>query len=272
MIFAAVERLLASVPVSNGDIAALRSRDSVLTAGALAHIWQHSGMHLLQLFFIVAGAASLLWMVAAAVGRIVTLEPLVERGRRNYAGVFGISFLRVLWAWLAIVAGIAVLLAASYAAVEVSRDPARPNFALYLLLVLIGLPIVLVVWGVLNWYLSLAPIFCMRDGQRAFDSIGKTMRAAREKRGQFWKISAGYTAPRIIAVVLLIALAAVIAAGLKTGSAIAVVIALSLIYFAVADFLYVARMAAYVELLGDNFAPNSIKVSAPSPEPLPQSL
>lgn len=273
MIVAAAERLLSSVPVSDGDIAALRGRDSVLIAAAALHIWQGSGTHLLDVFLIVAAASSLLWLLASAIGRIVTLEPLLPEVKRNYVGVFALSFLRVLWAWFGIALCLAVIVASSFAAAEVSDNAAHPNFVLYFLLLAIGLPIVLMVWGALNWYLSLAPIFCLREGKRAFDSLGEAMREAGRRRREFWSISARYAVPRLLALVLLIVLAALAAAGLNQMSAIVVIVLLSLAYFALTDFFYIARMAAYIGLLGRKDVAEDLTatVLAKAEQPLPQS-
>ena len=273
MVAAAAERLLGSMPVRNGDIAALRGRDTVVMAAAALHIWQSSGAHLLEVFLIVVAAASLLWLLAAAIGRIVTLEPLLPAAKRNYAGVFGLSFLRVLCGWFGIALCLAVIVASSFAAAEVSDDAAHPNFALYFLLLLVGLPVVLMVWGALNWYLSVAPIFCLRDGKRAFDSVGEAMREAGRRRREFWSISAGYAVPRLLALVLLIVFAALAAAGLNQTSAIVVIVLLSLAYFALADFFYIARMAAYIGLLGRKDVAEDLTatVLAKAEQPLPQS-
>lgn len=273
MVVLAAERLLASVPVSNGDIAALRSHDSALMAMAAVHIWQGSGAHLVDVFLIVAAAAALLWLLASAIGRIVTLEPLLPEASRNCAGVFGLSFLRVLCGWLGIALCLAVIVASSFAAAEVSDDAAHPNIALYFLLLLIGLPLVLLVWGVLNWYLSLAPIFCLREGKRAFDSVGEVMREAGRRRREFWSVSAAYAVPRFIALVLLIVFAALAAAGLNQTAAIVTIVLLSLAYFALADFFYIARMAAYIHLMGREDAAENLIATAPAAaeQPLPQS-
>ena len=248
MVLAAMERLLSSVPVSNADIAALHSHNYFLIAGAALHICEGSGAYLLDVFLIVAAAASLLWLVASAIGRIVTLQPLVPTANPNHAGVFGLSFLRLLCAWLSVALCLAVIVGSSFAA-EVSNDLAHPNFALYFLLLAIGLPIVLIVWSVLNWYLSLAPILCLSEGKRAFNAVGAAMRAARARRGEFFRISSAYTFPRLVALLLLIVMAALAAAGLNQTGAIVAVVLLSLAYFALADFFYIARMAAYIQLL-----------------------
>jgi len=273
MVLAATERLLPSVPVSNGDIAALHSHNYFLIAGAALHICEGSGAHLLSVFLIVAAAVSLLWLVASAVGRIVTLLPLSPEANPNYAGVFGLSFLRMLWAWLGVALCLAVIVGSSFAAAEVSNDLAHPNFALYFLLLAVGLPIVLIVWSVLNWYLSLAPIFCLREAKGTFASVGSTMRAARARRREFFRVSSAYTLPRLIALLFVIVLATLAAAGLNQTGAIVAVVLLSLAYFALADFFYIARLAAYIQLVSkEEPAQDPVVAPAATEQPLPQSF
>lgn len=249
MIAIAARQLLASVPLSNGDIASFRSREPLLIAGAVLHIWEHSGAHVVAVCALVAIAASVLWMLLASAGRILTLDPLLTaESKRNHAGVFAIHFLRLIWAWVAFVACIAVVVLSSYIAVETASNPDKPNLPLYLLLVFLGLPVVLIVWSVANWYMSLAPVFCLQEGERAFSAIGSAREHVRRRRSEFARASSVYAAPRFIALVLLIVFAAIAASSLAPRPATVVIIFLSLAYFAFADFLYVARLAKYVAL------------------------
>lgn len=270
LIFAAAVRLLRSVPVTNGDIAAFHSRNQVLIAAAALHVWQHSGTRILPVLGVLAIAMSLLWLVLSAAGRIVALEPLLDSdGRRNHAGIFGLSFLRLITVWLALLAGAAVIVGAAFAATEAASDAAQPVFALYFLLVLIGLPLVLLVWGVVNWYLSLAAIFCLRDALPAFQAAGLAWRLGRQKGSALFRVSSAYAVPRLVALVVLIALAAIAAAGLAPRAGIIAVILLSLAYFAFSGFLYIARLAAYLIITAPMNAPN---ISSPEIVGVSQSI
>src|SRR5438067_516752 len=142
---------------------------------------------------------------------------------------------------------------ASLTAARFSPDPYRPNLPLYFLLVLVLLPIVLMAWSTFNWLLSLAPICCVRDGVGALDAITEARCAVAAHRKAFSAVSFLYGVLRLFVLLVYVG-AATTAASLAAQvldmrAAWAIVILFSLIYFVVADFLYVARLAAYLAIL-----------------------
>jgi hypothetical protein len=102
--------------------------------------------------------------------------------------------------------------------------------------------------------------------------VGAAVRAAWARRREFFRVSSAYSFPRIIALVFLIVLATLAAAGLNQTGAIVAVVLLSLAYFALADFFYIARMAAYIQLVArEEPAQDLVAAPAAAEQPLPQS-
>ena len=254
MVAMAALQLLRATLVTPGDAAAFRGHDSTLMALAVLHVWQHLRLPLLRLLLVVIPTLTLLWIVLASIGRAAVLPLLVEvRSVFRRRSIFAINALRAVWM---LAAGASCLLAialASLAAARFTPDPYQPNLPLYFLLVLVLLPVILIAWSTLNWLLSLAPIFCVRQGATALDAITEARRAVGGYRPAFSALSLAYGALRLLVLLLYVGtttLAGSLAAQvLGMGAAWAVVILLSLIYFVVADFIYVARLAAYVAIL-----------------------
>ena len=194
---------------------------------------------------ILAGTAlAVLWMAGAALGRLVTLNALLPgRGRESYRPLLGLSFLR---AGLFLASALAVSGALILAGFAGPADDAAPSLVLAVALICC----IWLVWALLNWLLSLAAIFAVRDGK---DTFGAAAAAVDLIRGRF-----GEVVLTSLPFVLLhyLALAAAVAAGvlifdlmvrvsLVAGWAL---VALALGYFAYADLLYITRLAAYVAL------------------------
>jgi len=112
--------------------------------------------------------------------------------------------------------------------------------------------LVALLWSSLNWFLTAAPIFVISEGQDTFGSISATLDFCRLRTGPvFWSS----TAFGIIHLVVFVAASSVVAIpfafiGTLPGGVIAGAIALlTLVYFAVIDFFYTGRLAAYIAIL-----------------------
>jgi hypothetical protein len=255
LLFAAWMRVFGSVTPSDGDIAALSSRDYTLISGALLHILQQAGPDLLVASFLVVPAAILLWIAVATFGRLATLELLLPGSPRNAASFFGVltaNILRALWTTAVFVGCLLTLAAASFISFRFSHDHEQSNLPVYLALIAIALPLEAVLWAAVNWFFSLTPVFSVRDGCGPFAATKHAFTAIRQSRKTFFTISSQYGSLRLGALLVLLALCAGLgtAADVARGTrAVVVVIAiLSLAYFVVADWLYLARMVAYVDL------------------------
>jgi len=272
-IFYCVE-YLDSLPVSNGDALLLATRQPALVLRAIGHILQGSLNRAVVAALIAALALSVMWIVAASFGRLATVRGLLGHfreevgfaGKANFSGsaqiasekpesqpartkhairaLLDLNFLRVavVLATVLAVGGAAIL--SSF--VSTQKMP-RPDLAAIIFL-LIAAIIVLTAW-VLNWWLSFAAIFAVRGGKDALSALSAVANLMWERPGSILAVSiwgglAHLTALSIGSTALGFALAF-----LQIGPprlVMASVALIAVLYFVVADWLYIARIAGYI--------------------------
>ena len=251
-------RVAVAVTLSDADLAALRSRNWLLISSALLRLGQDVGPGMLRASLIVIPAVLVLWIAAATFGRLRVLELLLPgcAGKRSaFAGVLAANLLRAVGAVAALALCLLTLVMASFISMRFSPHHDEPNLAAYFLMAAVALPIELALWAAANWFFSLTPIFSVREGQGLLAAAKLVIRWVRQHRAELFSASSYYGFWRLVALLATLALTAGIgsATALIAGprTVLAVVIALSLAYFAVADWLYVARLAAYAALVDE---------------------
>lgn len=198
-------------------------------------------------------AIALLWSILSALGRFVTVKRLrAGLTSLRFRSILALQFVRGFVGWLSFI----LLFAATFGeALIASRGP-KPDLLLYYLMMLPSVVLISALWLTANWYLSLAAIFG-RDGQSFRGALRQARQTVRQQRSDF--AGTGFVFMLFRVVVLLIATAI---CGLTSGMAgtapqsfFVLLIVVSLAYFAVADFLYMARMAAYLALAAAHVDP-----------------
>jgi len=244
LVFLALRRIFLRADVGEIESLLARHSDLFLIADACARLLSQVLPQLAAEALVLVPAIALLWIVAATVGRIFTLNALVNRigasASRAYVRVLMLHIIRAALA-------LAALLAAFGAVRLVGATLALNHMAAALALSLVLVLVVLTCWSAVNWFVALAPIWMMREGRGVFASIGDSLDLYRRNASGYVGIASLFGLIRVVAI-LVATIAALIAAQLSPASAIAAGIALGLGYFAVADFLYIARLAAYVAL------------------------
>lgn len=251
---------LGSLPVTGGDAALLRTRQPLLVGRAIAHILRGSLNRAVLAALLAALALALLWIVAASLGRAVTVRAVLRSFRadicsdvspsfdainlRSLRSLIGLNFLRAV---LTLAALLAFVGAANLVGIVSPAANPKPGFAFVCFLPLAGL--ICVVWPALNWLLSLACIFAVRDGGDVLSALFAAVTFFRERLGavlavstwiglaHFTALSVATTAASFPLAFIQVAPARLIAAG---------VIVVTLTYFAVVDWLYMARLAGYL--------------------------
>lgn len=265
-------RFLNSLTVSDADLFALRSRVPQLIAEALVRIFQGSGPRLLRLILILTPAISLLWILAAAVGRVATLRVLLEDApvsftrRHDIRSLLGANLLRVLVTLLGFMATVGSAIVAGYAA-NITPEPSILLFnAVFLgLLFLASL-----CWSTLNWYFSLAPIFVVRDNRGTFAAVGEAVRLVRRRGGDFTGVGLLYGLLKLFGIAVATVVSLVPLAFIAQWPweiTTVLLVAVTLAYFAFADLLYIARLASYVAIAQPGPAPAVEAAVRPSPAP-----
>ena len=244
-------RLLATTHLSDADLLALRSRTPVLIADALTHILRDAWPKLTTASAIVLPSLAVLWIFASALGRAATVQRLRNQERVAVRPIVGLSFLRVTLALAGVLAWLAAFIVGGLAAVRGEKN--SPGVFLLVFLALSFL--VSILWSVLNWYLSVAPVFAVGDGRDSLGAMAEATRAVRSNRRAFSSVSGVFGFLHLFAAVIA-TIAGLMPLALAGTAPAGVVLALmglvALGYFAFADFLYIARLAAYVKIVEDS--------------------
>jgi len=247
----------------------------LLVGRAIAHILRGSLNRAVLAVLLAALALSLLWIITASVGRVATVRTLLQYFRtavesdvsaetdagddpRPLRSLIGLNSLRVTLTLAAILALAGASILASFASPDAN---ARPGLAFILFLPLAGL--ICLVWPVLNWFLSLACIFAVRDGEDTLSALSAAVTFFRERAGPVCAVSTWTGLAHLIAFSFATTAVSVPLALIQIAPwrlVIAGVILVTLAYFAVVDWLYMARLAGYVCLAE---MPDAVAFSTP---------
>ena len=265
-----------TLPVSNGDLMFLRSGQPVLISQALGRIFQGSSLRFILATIIVGAALAILWIFLASIGRSATVDDLLKyvgerartvlaastsdqkisteqtladdsRGRWHFRSMAALHFLR---AGLGLAATIACFAVIVFAPLISTKE--HPHPAIVFFLTLVFLFAVWLIWSSASWFLSLASIFVVRNRESAFSALSSATNFCLTRGGPVAIIGTWFG---LTHVVLFFVATSVIAFPLSLASVlpfsvvVLVIAGLTLIYFAVVDTLYVARLAGYVAIL-----------------------
>ena len=269
--------LLAGVTVTDRDLIALGSRNQDLVAAAITHMFQGSAPRVLRALVVLVPALALLWTLAASAGRMATLRVIISNpARPRWGAMLSVHMARAILAVCAAIAGIGTILLAAWISTGVDADGmVRPDETRYLLILLFTLPLLALLWNYLNWMLSLAPVFVVRDGVDAASSVLRGARMFREERSRLLGMAALFAVLRLIAIgALLVAsfFAAAVFSSVGFRAMLGALVVVSLGYCMAADFLYIARLAATVEISAGGTPPASTEVPPPPPPPPAETL
>jgi len=263
---------LDTLPVSTRDLFLLRSGAPAFVSRALAHILRGSGFRLLLAMFIVFSALAVLWIVIVSIGRAATLPPLLEsirtRARASAAptpsegsstnlnseatnhpvrSLAGLHFLRVVVFGLAAFALVGAAFAASILSPKDDPHPGIAFFFFFLLAILIFLAVTS-----LNWLLSLAALFVVRDGEDSFGAISAAMDLCRDRIGAVSAVGTWFGLAHLTFFVIASSVLGFPLSLLRIvppGFVLLGVLLVTLLYLAAADALYIGRLAGYAAIL-----------------------
>jgi hypothetical protein len=251
---------LKSLPVSRADSVLLSTHQPALTAKAIEHILRGSLNRAVLAALLAALALSLLWISVASIGRLAVLRGLLEyfrgeispgdgnqsdpRDGRSMRALLFLNFLRL----ATILAGILALAGAAILSGFASSD-AHPKPVLAFLLFVFLAGMVCFAGSTLNWWLSLAPIFVVRDGETRLDALFAAVYFFRKHPGSVLAVSTWTGLAHLVVFSIATTVISVPLALVRVVPARAVIAAIALIvlaYLAVIDWIYVARLAGYV--------------------------
>jgi len=289
---------LNTLPVTKGELFFLRSRQPYLVGQAIAHILRGSLPRAVIAALLAALLLGLLWIIAASLGRIVTVRSLLDHfasrkeatahvsavapakggegdeghiasnvPTNSFQALTRLNFLRITLAIAAMFGLVGAAILAGFASPDAHP---RPGLAFLLFLPLAGL--IWLAWSGLNWLLSLAGIFAVRDGEDAIGAISTAAAFCRERSRAVFAVS---TWTGLAHLVTFVAASTVVSmplgfAGLLPWRLVLFgVILVTLAYFALADWLYMARLAGYV-CIAD--MPDALLAPLPPVMPTPPAI
>lgn len=256
-----------SLPVNAVERLMLGTQQPFLVLRAIQRIFHGSAFRFTEAGVLLAISLVLAWILLASLGRTVTVRSLIDElgipvsDANERGGVFrsllALNFIRMAVALAAFVAAFGSLFIANSLWAS-TRTPAADAIRLWLALLFLTT----VTWATLNWLLSAAALFIVKDRVGAPSAIASIAHLSLEKTG-----------PLLVAGVLfgLVHLGAFIVA---SGAAFTVLGAANLIgagpfffleslvaiaYSAVVHSLYVGRLAAYIKIIAGDL-PDSQQV------------
>jgi hypothetical protein len=261
---------LHSIEVSKANQFLLRTFNPQVLSYVLRDLLQHKWGLLARLGLIVSVSLSFLWMITATIARTATTRVLLDQSadsysedrdtRPNLRTVAAIQFVRVALLWIGLAAYIVSALIA--ARVNVNGD----HIGAFLLLFLAMFAVAAAILSFFNWLLLLAPIFALRDGLPFSDAILSAWQLTRDRAARLAALNLAHLALRLIWIVFMSGIAFVPLGFVHVFPKLVIVLAVvatTLLYCAVADALFVARYAGYIEIAEQELHPE------PQPEPLP---
>jgi hypothetical protein len=269
---AAVAVFLDSLTLSAGDRFLLSTLQPKLASTALSHVLHGTLLRYMWTKFIVLAGFTVLWCFAAAVGRAASLRNLVALfggdDRADDAGwqfrpMFALTCVRAIWTWTAI----GCLVGSIFLGTAMLHHQRAARAAFFYVF---GIALSLVFGVVLNWFFGLAPLFCIRDQATAPDAVALTLDFCSRQGGRLFAVSVGFLALRVVwafAMLLLVLSPTSLGKHVAVGWVLLLMALLSLIYFAGADALYLARLGAYAALAEIDSQPTP----EPAPEPQPEA-
>jgi len=264
---------LDTLPVNYGEMLLLKSGQPILISQAMAHVLRGSLVRGVLSLMVAALLLVLLWIVAASLGRATTVGAMLDSIREQLAvkaaamGVVDrdearpvtrppwgavatlvrLNFLRVALALATIIAFLGASILAGFASSDKVPRPGLVFLLFFPLALLVGLA-----WFVLNWLLSLAAIFAVRDDDGAVGAISAAVSLCHDRLGAVAAVSTWTGLAHLGAFVGAITLVSVpmgFAGLLPWRLVVLAILAVTVAYFAVADWLYTARLAGYVTII-----------------------
>ena len=272
LFFFGLVQFLNTLPVTRSQMFFLRSRQPYLVMQALLHILRGSLGRAVLSALVAALLMAFLWMIAGSLGRIATVRAILDYFRERWnanlsttnqpdktgdmisglsgdAGnslppVVALNFLRAAVMVAGMLGFVGAMVVANFASPK-----ANPRPALAFLIFLPMAALISLLWWMLNWLLSLASVFAVRDREDAVGAISAALALLRERTGAVMAVSSWTGLAHLV---LFVAATTVVSMPLGLMPlvpwrlALAAMMVITLAYFAVADWLYMARLAGYV--------------------------
>ncbi len=254
--------LLGPLHIGNAWDSASRSRDPQRMGQLALTILLILGMKAVFAAIAVPIAIVLLWCIFSALGRFVTVKRLRSGiTSLHFRSILALQLLRGCMSWFALV----LLIAATFGAVLIATHGGKPDLLLFYLVMMPSVVLIAASWLVVNWYLSLASIFG-REEQTFRGAIRQARQTVRLQRSDFAGTGFVFLLMRIALLLVAVAICGLTSgmAGTAPQNYSVLLMVVLLAYLAIAYFLYMSRMAAYLALAAARVEPGGPKLVATS--------
>lgn len=257
--------LLGPLNMGNAFSFAWRTHDTQKLSFLLLSVVLRLGAKLLVAAIALPVIIALLWSVFSAAGRRITVARL-DRGSAplRFGGMLAVQCLRALLTWLA---GF-LLIGAVILGIRIATSGSKPDLFPFYMVVGPSVVVIALMWLVTNWYLSVAALFG-RSGQGFRGAFRLARETVARQRSDFAGTGFVFLLLRLVLLLMVVAVCGLTSsmAGTAPENYFALVMALILVYCALADFLYMARMAAYVALAAAHNEPDVVELLEASARP-----
>lgn len=253
-----------TLPLDMVDRLLLGTQQPVLIVQAIHRIFHGSAIRFTRAGLLLGVALTCAWITLATLGRVSTVRALLEElgmtptdgpRRKTISSLAVLNFLRAASALAAVIAAVGAVILASSLWASTHAPVAVVARLWFALLFFAG-----AAWSVLNWHLSTASIFVIREPSGALEAVASTVNLWFERPGTlatigFWfgLVHAGALMAGIGAALVMLG----VIRFLGPGPVLLVECLILFLYCALADFLYIGRLAAYLALIRDTPAPGS---------------
>jgi len=263
LVFGFIE-FLDTLTVDNVDATLLGTKQPLLVLRAIKHILRGSLSRAAFAALFAALALSLLWIVAASIGRAATIRALLDQfgwklsqgtlshnapsdipnPPTSFCSLIGLNFLRAAATLAGAFALFGAVIGASFASPQANPRPGL-SFVIFMPLA----AVICMVWVSLNWILSLGCVFVVRDGEHTLGALSAAVSFLRERTAPVFAVSTWTGLAHLTALFGASTIASLPTAFVHiapTRLIVAAVVLVTLTYFAVVDWLYIARLAGYI--------------------------
>ncbi|MGC2695932.1 MAG: hypothetical protein WA738_09085 [Candidatus Angelobacter sp.] len=262
LLFASGLMLLGPLNIGDSFSFAWRTHDTQRLSLLLLSVVLRLGKQLLMAVIVLPLVIALLWSLLSTAGRRITVTRLSPgMPPLRFGSMMAVQSLRALLTWIA---GLLVI-GAMGIGVRIATRGSKPDLFPFYMVVGPSIALILILWLVLNWYLSLAALF-----GRASQSFREAFRQARQtirlQRPDFAGTGFVFLLLRLVLFLIVLAVCGLTSnmVGTAPETYFAMVMALFLVYCALADFLYLSRMAAYLALAAAHSEPDVVELLAAS--------
>ncbi len=254
--FFVYSHLRQAVFLSDADEMALSGQDPYAAAAVAGNLLAGALPSLVSVLKPTLCAVAVLWVAAATLGRGIVTRLMVRRVAADYGLTIPPDAPR--WSWFAIlnaarVLMLLILVIGYLGGTLIGRfvGELEQSTLASALIVFTSLAAAGVLWSYVNWVLSLAPIFVVRDALPPLDSIEAAIAFLRRNYSRLSSIALWNGTLRGVAAVV-VTIAGMFTVGLRSALPPAAITALlvveTLLYLIISDIFLLARLGAYASV------------------------